>query len=252
MNHHTDQIDAILHALAQGDSDLADHIVSLTAKDLETALGDTDLQENFTGTITDKAGHKRSYVDGKPVAGHHDTPANAEHARQADAITAEIADHSDAKAKPALVARLKKRVARAVAVTHRAVYEIAYHSPQILQAWTDVFDHPDDLKKIGYTPSTLQSGGMSASHQTPDPVQQHLGLPAHLTMGLVVKIGSAVIAGVKKRLAGKVAESLTGHDPQAAAELIHAVLSAVARELGLTPPPTVEEIAKRLAGTSQS
>lgn len=263
------QLDAVLHALAGGAPGLADALAAMTPEEVAAALapdgpdepgtGDRPehsrpgpapgrlVWENFTGTVTDSAGRKRTYLDGKQVANPEspaggDRPAAPAHADATGSVdlSAEAADPA-LKDDPTLLAKVKESVGKAVDLARRAAYEVAYRSPQILGAWTAVFDGPDDLKKIGYNPSFSGADGP----KTADPVKDAVGVPAHMAAGLVVKVGAAAVAWARKKLG--LTESLAGYDPDHAAELIHALLYHAADALGLPPPPAAAVIAAALS-----
>lgn len=161
---------------------------------------------------------------------------------------AEVAQHPDVKANPGILAAVKDKVGKAVDLAKRAVLEISMRTPQILTAWTDVFDHPDDLKKIGYNPGFSGVGG----HATADPVKDSIGIPAHMAAGLVVKIGAAAIAYLKKKL-GTPSQPMAqqGDDDEseglaAFSEYLAKVIAAANKQFGITFPLSAETIAENL------
>ncbi len=130
----------VLAARAGGDTDTAAWLLSLAddpaevarvtgsagsrteSEDLPDPIGRALLEHGFTGTITDSAGHKRTYADGKQVAGHHDdtggagarthpTEPTAEEKAQADAHHASLPEKEKgrlAKAGAAVAEKLKQ------------------------------------------------------------------------------------------------------------------------------------------------
>ncbi|VTT98930.1 hypothetical protein : Uncharacterized protein OS=Desulfotalea psychrophila (strain LSv54 / DSM 12343) GN=DP1991 PE=4 SV=1: Phage_portal_2: 2_5_RNA_ligase2 [Gemmataceae bacterium] len=174
-------------------------------------------------------------------------PAETDHGK---IDLSDVANSPEAKADPQFVAKVKEKAATAFKAAvalmsdpKAALYTLAYHTPHILGLWTDLFDGPDDLKKIGYNPSF--SGTDMRQHSTLDPVKDATGMPAHMACGLMIKVGAAAISAVRKKLG--VAESLPpGTDFARAGEFFHGLLAAMAEHFGLTPPPGADEIAAKL------
>lgn len=156
---------------------------------------------------------------------------------------AEVANHPDVKANPGILAKVKDATKKAVDLAKRAVLEVSLHSPQILSAWTDVFDHPDDLKKIGYNPGFSGTGG----HGTTDPVKDSIGIPAHMAAGLVVKVGAAAITFLKKKLGGaKMSDESSDEGLKEFSEFLAKVIAAANAQYGIDYPLSAETIAMNL------
>lgn len=232
------QLDAVLHALAAGDHAAADAVAALTPEELAAVLAGED---EPVSKAFNEADHPRA-DDGRFGPGGGGAAAGpAPH--PADGVDLSgVAASPEAKADPGLLARVRDAVGKGVDLARRAAYEVALKSPQIIAAWTGVFDHPDDLKKIGYNPSFSGVDGPGAA----DAVRDATGVPAHMAMNLLAKAVPAVIAQVKRRLG--VVKAMAEYDPHAVAEFLHAILTHLAAELGLPAPPPAETIAAHLAG----
>lgn len=207
-------------------------------------LGRSLLEHGFSGTITDKLGHKRHYVDGRQVAGHeNDGGAGARTSPAADdhaGLAAALKGHPHAS-RPGFVARVKAKLARAATRVGVLIHEASLRSPQILEAVGALIDTPDDMKKLGYNPATAGTG----QHHVAD-----LKDFGPLTTYQAVNLGSMVLAKAylwaKSKLKGR-AESLAGADLDLAAETLHKILSALAEDFGWAEPPPADEIRRRLA-----
>jgi hypothetical protein len=219
---------------------------------LLAALGDDDVTQQFAQW---KPGTSKAGTQGYVSSGgefRKDKPKGADDfvrtgqtssAMPEGVSLSEVANHPDVKANPGILAKVKDATRKAVDLAKRAVLEVSLHSPQILSAWTDVFDHPDDLKKIGYNPGFSGTGG----HGTSDPVKDSIGIPAHMAAGLVVKVGAAAITFLKKKLGGaKMADDSSDEGLKEFSEFLAKVIAAANAQYGIDYTLSAETIATNL------
>jgi hypothetical protein len=158
------------------------------------------------------------------------------------------APHATGRA--SLVSRLKGAVGRGAMAIYGRMVLATPHMWKAMQLFTDVFDHPDDLKKFGYQPSLGTAG-----HETHDALKQ-AGLPfgTHLAAKIVTEVVSRGVAFAKKYRAGrKVKKAQTANElilnSDALTLVTRIVLSAiniVHAELGFEPM-SLEELQAILA-----
>lgn len=197
----------------------------------------------------------------KPDAAPKDdpkTPINeAEHAKEVDTI-------AGPSATPEVKAEVSTRLQRA----KEAVYGFMYNkfNPALLavgEALKAVGDEPDDMKKLGYNPTSHSGGGGGIN----DPLKNATGISTHLAVSIGSKVAAKVFVWLKKKateskqpvatnadvdfaqagawlaeLYDKINESVgidsAKHDPQAVADALKSELS------GGQVSPTVGETVK--------
>lgn len=209
----------------------------------------------FTGTITDAAGRKRKYQDGRPVPiGGTDgdrkpgpeydrKPPEQAPAPAADPAHQELTAHLVGQLKPELQQHpgIGRRVALAVAKIYPKVeYAARRLSMLSLEFQADVLDTVEDYESIAKQRTAL---GVTAGTATGnDPFGQHLGIPGHVALPLIAKAVGFI--------AGKVAKRVSQHaelpDPaDVVLELLAAYRALSGREA--EPLPSREEVAAKLA-----
>lgn len=225
-------------------------------------LSESLLESGFTGTVTDSAGRERHYVDGEQVAknetggkgdekgkagAHAGTHPMAASPPPAAAVDAAVAGVLPKGAPAGLVARVKAKVGAAMTRVAVLAYDAALYSPQILEAVGLIADTPEDMGKLGYNPATHGNEGQRVN----DPLKDAAGLPitTHQAVNLVTKVLPAAVAWVKGKLGGGKRESLESRQTTPA-ELLHAMLAALAEEFGAPAPPPAAKIAE-LPGASR-
>lgn len=248
---------AIARAKARDDDKAVKSLVKMAddEKAIRDAMGDDEITAQFVQWQAGKSPHtgEAGFVSpggqfrkDKPAgSGDVATPSTVD-SLKSHVDLSEIADLPEVKTDPGILARVKDKVTKAVELAKRAVLEVSIRSPQILSAWTDVFDHPDDLKKIGYNPGFSGTGG----HGTTDPVKDSIGIPAHMAAGLVVKIGAAAVAYLKKKL-GATPAQMADDEPSdegliALSEFLAKVFGAADQQFGVGFSVDAATIAKNL------
>lgn len=186
-------------------------------------------------TITNKQGNQQTvYVRPDDASGDKSSQTKL------DPPKADSLDLSGVSDDPSVVAKLKDRASKALTRLARLAYDAALASPNIIEAAGLLIDTPDDLKKIGYNPTTAGSD----SQRVADPLKD-AGIPltTYQAVNLVTTVLPAAMAWVKGKISGGKSE---GDDIEQLAELLHQMLKVMAEEFGLTMPPDAETIANNL------
>ncbi len=220
------------------------------------AVGRWLLERHFTGTITDAAGRKRQYVDGNPVAMHHDEPADGAGARTPELsaedttsiTTAATNDLPPAVAKtPGLVAKLKDAALTVGVRAYGLAARLSEAGAKIAGVLDAVLDTPSDMKKFGYNPTS--AGGVD--HANNDFVRMNLestlgaGISGHLAAKIAATALSHVAVWAKRKLTGARPESESDGLLEVAG-LVAEVLAHVNDVLGLEGAPDAATVAKAL------
>ncbi|AWM41755.1 Phage portal protein, lambda family [Gemmata obscuriglobus] len=220
-------------------------------------FGEQILREKFTGDITDAAGRKRHYVDGKQVAQPQAGNSDAGTKPSADGTVEQVPDQDRADItggidqavaalpeaeRPAasVVAKAKDVALTAAAKTYIWAVKVA-NSPKTAALGSllaDIFDTPSDLGKLGYNPNT--SSG-TANPRNADFVSANLadtigvGISGHLVASiaskLIVKAGAWAAGQVRGR-----AEAVETDGVNEWAEIIAELLAHLHEQLGVQAP----------------
>jgi hypothetical protein len=202
------------------------------------------LEHGFSGTLTDKSGRKRTYQDGKPVAGQHDqgggkpAPAhNVEQSLQADIDN--LSPESAAKVK-GLIGRVGDKV-NAFILNHATTFARLGTAASVIEAFITT---PEDVQKSPWLASKF-AGGQTAGDHIADGMTAELGVGVPGTV--VTKLVAAALAhgwrAAKKQLGLSESE---GVDFAAAGEFLAGLLDAVHEGLGLPTGTDAAAIAEQL------
>ena len=175
------------------------------------------LLENFTGTITDSAGRKRHYVDGKPVAAPQGgNPTAPKDAPTVDDTLSELAGKlPDAAADPSRWAKVKAAVAKVHDVAWGKAFDLA---DKINTLAPEILDVAQDYEKITYHKSNY--------------VSDHLGVGANTAAVIASHVLARVIVWAKQRRRG---ESLMEGEMESAASVLAELMTAIGEPLGFGP-----------------
>lgn len=238
------------HRIELGDD--GSHMDALLTASVESI----DAQSGFSGTITDKAGHKRTYQDGKEVASHQDpTPepktgpgarTGDDHAEQPDLGGLEDsltkADPETAR-KPGVLEWAKQKAITAAAHVMIQLYKHHDAINAVAGLAGDVFDAPSDMAKFGYNPAMSSQTSSGEVAKGMDPMQAHLGISTHFAATVAAKVLSAGLNLIKKKFGGAKKEA---DQIDQAAEGLHQVFAVLAEQFGLPAPPPPATIAAAL------
>lgn len=217
-------------------------------------------EPRFTGTITDSAGRKRTYRDGKPVKGTGDTdspspkgggdkpasdaapkPPGHEHAPTADEVTREVTAGLSpaATAKPGVVERIAQFVAKIY--VNPKVFNVAVKIGMLAHEFApDILDTAEDYENPAKAKtSTGQPVGSATGN---DPIFANTGLPGYVALTVAAKAIGVIAGHIASKRASTHAE---GDDP---VDLVLELIAALREISGNTAPlPSREEVAAKLA-----
>jgi hypothetical protein len=224
----------------------------------------TLLEHGFSGELTDSAGHKRKYVDGKQVA--HDggpgaqtegggKPAHPPHiaadAPSKDAVLQSVADGlpAELKAQPGL---LDKALAVAAKIYLRTFAKATELSMIAHRLAPEILDTAEDYENIGKQKTS--TGQFASGVQGSDPFAEYLGLPGVVVLGSILpKVVGAAYGYVKSKRAAAESEetspSYTDADRREIAEHVVGLWTTMFEELGVkgVAVPSVEDVVAYLA-----
>jgi hypothetical protein len=167
----------------------------------------------------------------KPHAG--DAPDNAHHAALAEHMPPEVFET------PGLWERVKDSAATVAAKAYTRLVRATPAMLKVMDLAGNLFDSPDDMKKLGYNPTTLAGEGAPT---VGDPMKNATGVSTHLACTIASHVLGRASLWARKKLTGKGdADGWTE-----AAEMIAEVLAETNAALGLEGVPSVEEIAAGL------
>lgn len=234
--------------------------------EFDAALHRVLLEHGFTGTLTDRAGHNRQYVDGRQVASATDAAGGeagagartsgaheptAEDARAVrDALAKNAPTDIEQKA-PGLLAKLGDKALELVA---RAYIKMGEWTPAVMKVASvlgELLDTPSDMRKLAYNP-TMAGGQDHAGLGHNDFVKQNLtevlgfGVSGHLAATIAAQVLSRAFVYAKSKLAGTKTES-EADGLSEVAELIAAVFAEVNKSMGLEGAPSAEQVRAALS-----
>lgn len=209
------------------------------------------LEAGFTGTVTDSAGRKRHYVNGKEVAQSADGNQTGNQTDLSDsdkqALTDSLArDLPEAASNSGTWAKVKDAAITAAAKVYRRMVAMTPAGLAVMDGLGAVLDTPEDMKKFGYNP-TLSSGTANTdAAKGADPLATHLGVSTHFAMAVASKVLSGAIVYAKKKLGQGRSES---DGISEVAELLAELFASVNDGLGIeTPAPDAATIAEAIRG----
>lgn len=149
---------------------------------------------------------------------------------------------------PGLWGVVKDKVVRAAAKVHERLVLATPALLKLQDVLTTVFDHPDDLKRLGYQPTTSGLAG----HETPDALREHVGIGGTLGARLASHVLAKVVSWIRSSAAvGKAADE-TGDPYVALGSALADVFTILAAEFGGTAPgaATVAEALRGMVAES--
>jgi hypothetical protein len=129
---------------------------------------------------------------------------------------------------PGAMARLGDALLTVAAKVHLKLTSMTPAMLQLGEVLGAVFDTPDDLKKLGYNPTSGGTASGDAAGMN-DPLRAHMGISTHLACTIASKVLSGAVAWAKKQRAGAVEADGWQEWGEIAAE----VFAAVNESLGL-------------------
>lgn len=207
----------------------------------ESLLESTLLEAGFSGTITDTAGRRRTYADGKQVANPTTDPAPTDKptsAVPADAPTLDAdlkaiaAAHPDAAKSIGTWAKVKERAGK----VREAVYGWAVRAtPAAWELTKALADSPEDMQRFGFAPTMSGTG-----HNRGDWLQAQTGIGTHLAAGIAAKVLAAGYLYAKRKLTRS--EGVDDETAHGLALELADLLGGIAGAFGLDHRPAARDL----------
>jgi hypothetical protein len=191
------------------------------------------------GLVLDRTKHRwvrPGGSDGDPATPDHDPELAAHAAASLDGLPPEVTKS------PGAMARLGDTLLTVAAKVHLKLTAMTPAMLQVGEVLGAVFDTPNDLKKLGYNPT---SGGTASGDAAGanDPLKAHMGISTHLACTIASKVLSGAVAWAKKQRGASVEEDGWQEWGALVAEVFAAVNESLGLEGGI---PDAADIAAKL------